>query len=390
MNTQDRNSFNQYDEDVIDLYELWQTIWKRKKFITIFCSAAVVLTAIVSLIMSPIFRAESTVLPISSKTNLLGGMSDLAALAGMSLGAGGDDTTKILAVLNSRTIKEIVITELDLIKVIFEDGPPENRNPMLATIEKFEDMVTVTSDKKSGLITIAFENKDPELSKKVVESYVRNLKDILNTKSLSVNKMKREFLEQQLKNADLRLKKGQSKMQRFQEKSKILEPKEQSKGAISFYTQLIAKRTELEVKKESMESALAPGSPMLKAIETQLKMINQRIRTMEGKGENSAIPSLGNAPGKLSRYADHYRELEVSATIYKTLLQLYEQSKLEEAQESLFVQVIDPPVLPDRKVKPKRALMVVVAGFTSLFMSIFIVFFIEWLENIKEEKQAQF
>ena len=71
--------------------------------------------------------------------------------------------------------------------------------------------------------------------------------------------------------------------------------------------------------------------------------------------------------------------------MYETLLKLYEQARLEEAQESLFVEVVDPPIAPDKRSKPKRALMVIVAGFTSGFLAVFIVFFMEWLRSVRRE-----
>jgi len=317
-------------------------------------------------------------------------MSDLAALAGISMG-GGDDTTKIMAVLNSRSIKEQVITEQGLIKIIFEDDIPADRNPMLATIEKFENMVSISSDKKTSLISIAIENENPELAKRIADSYVRSLKDLLNSKSLSVSKIKRDFLEKQLVKAEKKMKKGQRRMVAFQKRTKMIDPKEQASGAFKFYSELVAKRTELEVKYQTMEAALATGSPMLKSLKRQLSIINKKIAGLEGNGSGtpSAIPTLGGAPAKLSQYADRYRDIQISGTIYKTLLQMYEQAKLEEAREGIFVQVIDPPVVPDMKFKPKRALMVLVAAFTSGFMAVFIVFFMEWVHTLKEEKDPK-
>jgi len=373
-----------YEDDTIDLYELWMTIWNKKKFIIIFCSAVVVLTIIMSLIMTPIFKAETTVIPVSSKSNMLGGMSDLAALAGFSMGGADNDIQKIMAVLNSRSVKETVIKKLDLIKVIFEDGVPKDRNPMLAAIEIFERQVDIVGDKKTGLISIAILNKDPELAKKICDTYVAELIEILNSKSLSVSQVKREFLERQLKTAELRLKKGQRGMAGFQKRTKMLQPVEQAKGTMELYAELIAKKTAFEVQLKSMESALSYDSPILKNLRNQISAIDKKLASIEGNTNMGALPSIGGAPDKMVQYADYYRELEISKAIYETLLKLYEQAKLEEAQESLFVQVIDPAVVPDRKFKPKRTLMVIVAGFTSGFFAIFLVFFMKWLKELRE------
>jgi len=385
MNKLDNYS-NEYDEDVIDLYELWQTIWSSRKFIICFCSIIVVFTAVISLIMTPIFRSSATVMPISSKKGMLSGMGDIAGLMGLSMGGQDDVQTKVMVVLESRSLKEDLIKKMGLIKILFDSDIPEDRNPLLAAIEKFEDSVlNVSSDKKTGLITVSMDHEDPKLAMEMANTYISLLKDILNTKSLSVNKLRREFLEKQLRNSEMRLKKGQKGMTRFQKRTKMIEPMEQARGAMEIYAQLFAKKTALEVEVNTMKAALSPSSPMLRSLNNQIKALDQKIKSFENGKSGSAIPSLSDAPAKMAKYAEHYRELEVSKTIYTTLLKLYEQARLEEASEELFVQVIDPAIEPDRKEKPKRALMVIVAGFTSLFLAVFIVFFREWIKNIKEE-----
>ena len=258
-----------YEEDTIDLYELWQTLWSRRKFIIIFVSVSVILTAVISLIMTPVYKSETTVLPVSGKSNMLGGLSDIAAIAGLSVGGGGDDSQKVMAVLNSRTIKENVIKRLDLVKVILEEVP-ENRDPMQACLEKFEKRVSISSDKKSGVISIAIEDEDPERARKIADVYVSDLKDILNSKSLTTNKMKRVFLEKQLRQTEKRLKKDQRVMARYQKKTKMLQPVDQAKGSMALLGELIAQKTKVDVQIKSMEIALIPGSHILKGEKTIL------------------------------------------------------------------------------------------------------------------------
>ena len=388
MSTKSNKEYSDFinTEDEIDLYQLWTVLVSRKRFIVIFCTLIVFLTAIVSLIMDPVYKAETTVIPISGKSSSLGQLSDLASLAGVSV-KGDDDSTKIMAVLNSRTIKENVITRLDLIMKLLENKVPKKRNPMLAAIEVFEKQVSITSDKKTNVIKIEIQNEDPVLARDIANTYVSELKDILNTKSLTVNRMKREFLEHQLAMADSKLRGGQRNMVTYQKKTKMIQPVEQAKGTMGLYSELIAQKTALEIQYQSMEVALNPESPILKSLKSQLNIINSKLRQIEGEGDAdiAALPSIGGAPDKMMRFADLTRDLETSKLIYGTLLKLYEQAKLEEAQEGIYVQVIDPPVVPDKKFKPKRGLMVIVAAFTSLFMAVFIVFFQEWLAGIRSE-----
>ena len=187
-----------YDDDEIDLIELWNTIWRKRKFITYFTGTAVLLTVIISLFISNKYKAESTLLPVASGGGIMGDLAGMAALAGINVGGSSDNTAKVMVVANSRTVKEQVINELGLIKIIGEDIPAK-RDPMQYTTEMFNKLLTVVSDKKTGVITIGFEWEDPELSAKIVNSYVQALQDVLETKALSIDKMQRVFFEKKLK-----------------------------------------------------------------------------------------------------------------------------------------------------------------------------------------------
>ncbi len=372
------------EEDEIDLYELWLTIKKRKKVVFGLFFFSVIAAAVISLIKTPIYRSTATVIPISSGKSPLGGLSGLAAMAGISVGEEG--SAKIMAVLNSRTIKEYVVKDLDLIHKFFEEMP--KKNPLNKATSMLKGMVNISDDKKTGVISISIDYKDPELAKKIAEKYVEELQKILNEKSLTISKMNRVFLEKQLKEEESKLKKYQQEMAEFQKKNKIIEPNRQVAGTMGLYTRLVSQKVSLEVQLKRMETALSPDNPQVEILKSQIKEIDKQLRKIEQKTEG-ALPSLANAPEKIIKYTNLLRKLKASEAIYETLLKMYEQTKLEEAKENLFVEIIDYPILPDKPVKPKKKLMVAVAGVSSLFLGIFIAFFLEWLENIKKRRKLE-
>jgi uncharacterized protein involved in exopolysaccharide biosynthesis len=52
-------------------------------------------------------------------------------------------------------------------------------------------------------------------------------------------------------------------------------------------------------------------------------------------------------------------------------------AKLDEARDAVTIQVIDKAVIPEKKVKPKRVIIVALSTFTGLLFSIFTAFRIE-------------
>lgn len=73
----------------------------------------------------------------------------------------------------------------------------------------------------------------------------------------------------------------------------------------------------------------------------------------------------------------------VQQKIYNLIADKIETTMMAEVKEGFAFKVLDPPMIPDRKSKPKRALMVVVAFMGSLFLSVFIVFVREYVKKIK-------
>jgi succinoglycan biosynthesis transport protein ExoP len=75
--------------------------------------------------------------------------------------------------------------------------------------------------------------------------------------------------------------------------------------------------------------------------------------------------------------------VKVQETVYTLLTQQLEQSKIAEARDMPVVRGLDTAVPADRKVKPKIKLNMAIAGITSLFLGIFLAFFLEYLAGLK-------
>jgi uncharacterized protein involved in exopolysaccharide biosynthesis len=91
-------------------------------------------------------------------------------------------------------------------------------------------------------------------------------------------------------------------------------------------------------------------------------------------------------------YAKQLRDLKFNEVLYGLLLQQYEAAKLDEAKNATIIQVIDKAVPPEKKVKPKRAMMVLLAGIIGFFLSVFGAFIMEYREraNANPEDRERF
>ena len=102
--------------------------------------------------------------------------------------------------------------------------------------------------------------------------------------------------------------------------------------------------------------------------------------------------NLKDLNSQINRYQKELKRtdnLELKAELAKLISGLIKQKVYINSSKYYKVKVITDPYIPDvkDKVKPKRALIVIVAFITSFILAIFLVFFIEFIRGEKEEKE---
>ena len=207
-------------DDEINLRQLWATLMERKGLIVLFTSLVVLATAAVALLMTPIYRAEALLQPVTEQKSgglagLAGNLGGLAALAGISLdGSGGGDKSVSIATLKSRALTEQFIKDKDLLPVLFYQQWDEEKkdwkttdNAATPTLQDgfrvFELIRMVSEDKKTGLLTLAIEWRDPRQARDWVDELVKRTNSILREKALAEAQKNMDFLEQQIRQTSL-------------------------------------------------------------------------------------------------------------------------------------------------------------------------------------------
>ncbi len=76
------------------------------------------------------------------------------------------------------------------------------------------------------------------------------------------------------------------------------------------------------------------------------------------------------------------RDVKVQEATYTMLMQEYEKSKIDEAKEELFFEVLDPAQPPKRPYVPKPFLYSIITLILGVFCAIFLAFFFEYLEGL--------
>ena len=75
------------------------------------------------------------------------------------------------------------------------------------------------------------------------------------------------------------------------------------------------------------------------------------------------------------------RDVKYYQMLYELLAKQYEGARLDEAKDSAIIQVLDPAIKPERRARPKRALIVIISTLFALFAAIVIAFLLEARER---------
>ena len=372
-----------YQEDEIDLFELFQIIWNNRFFIAKIVFGITILTAIISFILPKTYTSESVIAPVT-KSSSGSGLSAIAAMAGLPVG-GDQATANVVAVLNSNTLRERVVKDLNLLDEILKDKKNEFKRPYQELGIRLKDSIKINEDKKNGTIKIEVDWKDPDIAQKINESIIKNLRQILNEKSFTVAKMNRIFYENELNKTLESLKLTMNKLNEYQKTKKVFMPEQQLQSQLALYGSLISEKIELEGKLRNLSNIYNPEAPQIKEIQTRLAYINQKISEIEGEINTKSPISTEKTLEALPDYMQLYLQVQQLKGKYEVLAKLLEQSRLDELKENLYVEVIDNPTYPEKPSKPKKKLMVALAFVSSLFLAIFIVFIREYIRSRRIE-----
>ena len=382
-----------YIEDEINLLDYWRVIRKRWRIIAGIFGIFVVTAAIISLLMTPIYQAKATLMPVESSGGRLSGalqnLSSLPFVGGMVPGIGGASATKLVAVLKSRTLAEDVIHALNLTRIFFKDK--KDKPPSLEdAVESLTDITKIADDKKGGVISISVEYKDPKIAADIANHYTTVLQKFINENTLSMAKRNRIFIEDQLEKVKRELKEAEEAMKSFQTDKKIVAIDAQTEAAIRVLADLKAQITAREVQMGVMKQFSTAANPDVLRIKDELRELRKQLTMVEskrGNPETMALPSLSESPALGLQYIRLKRESLIQEKVFELLTQQYEMARIEEAKEDITFQVIDRAIPPEKRIKPKRRQMVMLAGAVSLFAGVFLVFFLEYAANLKEPKE---
>lgn len=369
-------------EDEISLLDLLIVLAKHKKLILGLPLAVAIVAVIYSLLLPPIYTATTKILPPQqSQSSAAAMLSQLGgAMGGLAGGISGikNPNDLYVAMLKSRTLADNMIQRFDL-KGVYQAQQISGVRAALEGASK------VTSG-KDGIITIEVDDKDPKRAAALANGYVEELTKLNNTLAVTEAGQRRLFFEQQLRLAKDNLARAETAAKSALDNGGISMVEEQGKSMVGTTAQLRAQIAVKEVQIGAMKSFAAERNPDLLKAQQELAVMRQQLAKMEGGEESLGNPGKGANGQGLTNLA-LLRDVKYHEVVFELLAKQYEMAKLDEAKDSALIQVLDKAIEPDRKSKPKRAQIVILATLAAGFIAILWAFMKEAGEKARQNPE---
>ncbi len=115
--------------------------------------------------------------------------------------------------------------------------------------------------------------------------------------------------------------------------------------------------------------------------QSELEMLEENLKDFRETNRR-----IDTSPSLLLLHDRMLRDVEIQQGIFLTLKQQLELAKIEEVQKSSFVQVLDSPSLPLTISNPPKFSSYILGGFAGLFLSLCIIFVIEYFSTNNPEE----
>jgi len=112
----------------------------------------------------------------------------------------------------------------------------------------------------------------------------------------------------------------------------------------------------------------------------------QQMKQAKDKLTNAEI-HMDKTPNTSLQYLDAVRDLKYQEAIWEILAKQFEVAKLDEAKDFPLVQVLDKAIPPEKKSKPKRSLIVILAVLVAFFLAVIWAFISEAMQRAKEQPE---
>lgn len=331
--------------------ELLLCLGVQKKLLIGVTVFGAICSVVVSLLLPKYYTASTLIIAPQpqqgSAAGLVAQLSPVIGLAGNGSGAKTPDEM-FVAILRTRRMRDALIEKFNL-----RDHYGLSTNTDVRA--KLGSVVTVNSDKKTGLISIEVDDKDPNFAATLANAHVDELATVTSTLSITEAQQRRRFYEQQVERTRGLLAKAESEFRLAQAKSGLFLNQTLADTSIKASVDLRAQIESREVQLMAAQRFATDQNPDIQRLQAEIKAAKEKLKKIEYGGREIDEHPL-SAEGVDTVRA--FRDMKVRESTLDVLIRQLEVARMDESREGQVIQQVDPAVPPERPSKPMRTFIV--------------------------------
>jgi uncharacterized protein involved in exopolysaccharide biosynthesis len=189
----------------------------------------------------------------------------------------------------------------------------------------------------------------------------------------------------------LSLLRAEEEVKDFQQKTGAMQIDDQAKAVIEGIAGLRARIAAKEVQLRVIRSYATSQNPDLQKIEEEAQGLRAelgKLETVGGRGHDPLMPT-GRMVAVGTEYLRKLRDRKYNEALFELLSKQYELAKLDEARDAAVIQIVDPAVPPEKKVKPNRPLLVSLYTIIAFLTALLVAFVQEFVEKSRSNPEKK-
>lgn len=353
--TQEETSIEYNGVSVIGLL---QVIAENLRLLIVVPLAVGLLALGLSFLVPPTYTAMATFLPPQQQQGIASSLlQSLGAIGGLAGAASGlkNPNDQYVSFLKSKTVEDALVRRFNLLERYNVEFKTDARKIL-------ESNTRITSG-KDNIVSVEFDDRVPAFAAEVANAYGEELMKLLGSLAITEAQQRRLFFGKQLSTTKDSLIAAEKALAATGVSVSALNANPST--ALAGPAALRAQVTAQEVKLASMRSYLTEAAPEFRQTQAELSALRRELSKAE-----SAQPSGALSGGD---YIAKYRDFKYQETLFDLFSRQYEIARVDESREGALLQIIDKAQAPERKSKPKKAVIAMIATLaTTVFLFVFV------------------
>lgn len=373
----------------VGLLDLVIILLERKWFFIIsmlvFCIAGVG----ISKVLTKYYTAKAVIMKPAQKLpsglgSLLGKELPVSGLL-KSMDLGQAESDFLLSILQSGRLAGKTIDRFNLVHYY---GFDKLKKYYIEDVVKTFHKSVKVFENDYGNIEVSVVDTSPAMAANIANFMVCELDTITYQLGKESARNSRIFFEERLAIIKHDLDSASRQFTRFQTENNYIELEQQTKSSIEALAQFEAQKMAIDLEIAQLQSQFGAGNPRVSELQKQKSVIERKINGYMATGGGGLIISLKDVPQKSVQYGYLLRDTKVQESLYEFVLQLYEQAKFSEANNVPSVQVLDWAGPPQKKTRPKRAVICLLFFFVGFALTTTYLVAAKWYGIQKQNDTA--